>query len=204
MKMKELLEVFASKSATPGGGSASALSGALGAGLVSMVANLTIGKKDYEDVEGEMKDILGKSETLREKLTSLIEEDAQAFDKVMAAFKLPKETDEEKGKRREAIQQATKDAALVPLEVMKCSREALRLAKDVALRGNKNSISDCGVAALELRTAVEGGDLNCLINLSSIKDDDFNARLKKETDEVKRGTEEMVREILGIVSDRMG
>ena len=204
MQLRELLSQFASKSPTPGGGSAAALSGALGAGLISMVANLTIGKKGYEPVEDEMKQVLGRSESLRERLTSLIEEDSGAFDKVMAAFKLPKETEEEKGKRRETIQEATKGAALVPLEVMKCSKEALGLAKVVALKGNVNSISDCGVAALELRAAVKGGNLNCLINLSSIKDDEFKKGFGKEMAEAEGGVEELVGEIQKIVNEKIG
>lgn len=203
MKLNELLDEFASKSATPGGGSASALSGALGAGLVCMVANLTVGKKGYEDVEKEMGEVLEKSEVLRGKLASLIEEDSNAFDEVMAAFKLPKETEEDKAKRRQAVQDATKKAALVPLEVMKCSREALELARAAALRGNKNSVSDCGVAALELWAGVKGAELNCLINLSAIKDDDFNERVGAEMDEVKAGMEEALQEILDIVAKRM-
>ena len=204
MKLHEVLDRFASDSATPGGGSAAALSGALGASLVSMVAGLSIGKKGYEAVEAKMREVLSRSEGLRERLTLLIEEDSEAFDKVMTAFRLPKVTEEEKEKRREAIQEATKHAAAVPLEVMKCSREALELAKTVALKGNKNSASDCGVAALELWTAIRGGDLNCLINLSSIKDNEFNARLMREIDEVKAGVEETVEEILKIVTESRG
>src|SRR5512140_1451810 len=145
--MNAFLDELASSSPAPGGGSVAALAGALGAALTSMVCNLTIGKKKYADVEDDMKKIIVQSEDLRRRFTELIERDTHAFNKVMEAFGLPKETDPQKALRNAAVREATKEATLVPLEVMKHCIDALALAQEVASRGNANSISDAGVGA---------------------------------------------------------
>ena len=167
------LDELASNSPAPGGGSVAALSGSLGSALTSMVCNLTIGKKKYLDVEPEMKTILGQSEKLRRTFTALINQDTEAFNKVMEAYGLPKESADQKALRDAAIQGATKEAALIPLEVMKHVIDAIALAETVAEKGNMNSISDAGVSALMLHAAAEGAALNVLINLNSIHDTDF-------------------------------
>jgi formiminotetrahydrofolate cyclodeaminase len=115
--------------------------------MISMVANLTIGKKKYADVEAEMKNVLAQAEHLREQFTALIDRDTQAFNKVMEAFALPKETDPQRALRSAAVREATKEATLVPLEVMKHCIDALALAQTVAAKGNTNSVSDAGVSA---------------------------------------------------------
>ncbi len=160
---------LASDSPTPGGGSVAALAGALGAALNSMVANLTIGKKKYVDVEEEMKELLSLTESLRVELDGLIAEDASAFDKVMAAMKLPKETDEEKAARRDVLQDSLVDAARVPLAVMEKCVDVIRLAEPIAAKGNKNTVSDAGVAALMGRAGAHAARLNVLINLGGIR-----------------------------------
>ncbi|MFH1690437.1 MAG: cyclodeaminase/cyclohydrolase family protein [Candidatus Eisenbacteria bacterium] len=160
---------LASDSPTPGGGSVAALCGALGASLNSMVANLTIGKKKYADVEEDMKRTLGGTETLRLELAQMIEEDAAAFDKVMVALKMPKETDQQKASRKVALQQALVDAATVPLAVMEMCVGVIRLAGPVAERGNVNAVSDAGVAALVGRAGAHAAGLNVLINLGGIR-----------------------------------
>lgn len=171
--VEQFLDELASNSPAPGGGSVAALAGALGAALTSMVSRLTIGKKKYADVESEIKKILDESERLRQRFTKLIDDDTLAFNKVMEAYGLPKDTDDQKALRSAAIQEATKEAALVPLEVMKHVIDALALAKVVAERGNANSVSDAGVSALMLHAACESAALNVQINLQSINDVDF-------------------------------
>jgi formiminotetrahydrofolate cyclodeaminase len=171
--VSDFIDSVASDSPAPGGGSVSALAGALGAALTAMVCHLTIGKKKYEDVQADMIDMLGQADELRARLTSLIDQDTEAFNGVMRAFGMPRGTDDEKQRRSDAIQEATKQATLVPLEVMKLAEKALVLAKDVAERGNVNSISDAGVAGLILKASCEGAALNVKINLTTMKDATF-------------------------------
>ena len=173
---------LASDSPTPGGGSVAALCGALGAALNSMVANLTIGKKKYVDVEEDMKKALAGAETLRLELTQMIDEDAVAFNKVMVALKMPKETDAEKASRKTALQQALVDAATVPLAVMEMCVGVIRMAKPVAEDGNVNAVSDAGVAALVARAGVHAAGLNVRINLGGIRAEEhqeFAAKAKR-------------------------
>ena len=134
----QFLDELSSNSPAPGGGSVAALAGAAGAALTSMVCNLTIGKKKYAEVQEEMAATLRQSEELRSALTQLIDKDTEAFNKVMAAFGLPKGNEQEQAARSAAIQDATKAATLVPLGVMSLCEQALRLAKTVAVKGNKN------------------------------------------------------------------
>ncbi|MBI5464398.1 MAG: glutamate formimidoyltransferase [Ignavibacteriales bacterium] len=174
------LDETASNSPAPGGGSIAALAGTLGAALTSMVCRLTIGKKKYADVQETMEEVLSKAEALRARLTAIIDADTAAFNNVMAAFGLPKETEEQMVIRSKAIQGATKEATLVPFHLMKLCEEALALTKIVAEKGNPNSISDAGVAALMLHAACEGAKLNVKINLSTISDEQFVARLRSD------------------------
>ena len=171
--VNKFLDELASSSPAPGGGSVAALAGAIGASLTSMVCNLTIGKKKYADVEDDIKKLLEESEVLRKRFSKLVDDDTVAFNKVMEAYGLPKESEGQKALRSAAIQEATKEAALVPLEVMKHVIDALALTKVVATKGNQNSISDIGVSALMLHAASEAAALNVLLNLQSIKDVDF-------------------------------
>ncbi len=157
------LDELASGAATPGGGCAAALSGALAAGLVAMVARNT----------GSLDEIAEKADGLRGELEQLIDADAAAFDEVMAAFRLPKETDEQKAERSAAIQAGYKAAVEPPAAVCKRALSVLELAEQVAKRGNPNAVSDAGVAALLAASALEGAALNVEINLGSIKDEAF-------------------------------
>lgn len=172
--VNDFLNEVAADSPAPGGGSVSALAGSLGAALTSMVCRLTIGKKKYVDVQAEMEDILKKSENLRAQLTSVIDEDTEAFNKVMNAFGFPKETDEQKSVRNEAIQNARKGATLVPLRLMDLCGEGIGLARTVAEKGNKNSLSDAGVSILLLQAAAQGAALNVRINLPGLEDKAFH------------------------------
>ncbi|MBX7152223.1 cyclodeaminase/cyclohydrolase family protein [bacterium] len=169
----DFLNELASSSPAPGGGSVSALAGALGTALVSMVSQLTIGKKKYVAVENEMKEILQASEKLRAEATTLIDRDTEAFNVVMNAFKLPQANDAEKQQRSEAIEAATKQATLVPLDLMKLCAQAIRLSKHVAEKGNTNALSDAGVSMLMIQAGCRGAYYNVKINLSGIKDANF-------------------------------
>ena len=174
----------ASSSPAPGGGSVAASAGVLAAALSAMVCRLTVGKKQYAAVKAELSDIRDRADNLRVELTRLIETDKEAFDGVMAAFKLPRNTDEEVAARDAAIEKATQEAARVPLTVMKKSLDVLKLARIVAEKGNENSISDAGVAGLMGLAAVEGAWYNVRINLTSLTDDDFVTATRQEAEAV--------------------
>jgi formiminotetrahydrofolate cyclodeaminase len=193
------LTEVASNSAAPGGGSVAALSGALGAGLTAMVCRLTIGKKKYVDVQQEMESVLNEAEELRTAFTALIDEDTEAFNGVMAAFSLPKETDQEKLARSVAIQEATKSAARVPLKVMELCERAIPLAMVVATKGNVNSISDSGVAATMIHSACLGAALNVRINLGTIQDEEFLQTTSASVSKILSYVESSSQEILAHV-----
>ncbi len=199
LTVTQFLDDTASNSPAPGGGSVSALAAALGAALTSMVCRLTIGKKKYAEVQSEMESILRRSETIREKATALIDEDTAAFNRVMAAFGLPKETEEEKAKRTAAVQEATKDATRVPLRLMEVTAEAIILVKDVAARGNQNSLSDAGVAALVLSAACDGAALNVRINLGGLTDQVFISSTRDTMDRIAATVSAQTSEILANV-----
>lgn len=197
------LDELASSSPAPGGGSVSALSGALGAALTSMVCNLTLGKKKYIDVEPDMKRILGASEGLRSKFTDLIAKDTQAFNKVMEAFGLPRDSEAQKALRSAAIVEATKEATLVPLEVMKHCIDGLALAFEVSAKGNMNSISDAGVSALMLHAACEGAALNVRINLNGLADSEFVGWKSEELESLLRTSRMMVQKVQEVLAEKM-
>jgi formiminotetrahydrofolate cyclodeaminase len=173
VSLATFLDDLASERPTPGGGGAAAACGAIGAALVSMVANLTIGKKNYEPVSEDLKIVNAKAEALRAELTRAIEEDVAAFNSVMAAYGLPRGTDEEKAKRTEAIQAALKDATRAPLRAVKACFEVIRLAAAAAEKGNLNVISDAGVAVLAAHAGLRSAALNVFVNAKAIKDREF-------------------------------
>jgi len=169
----KFLDELASEQPTPGGGGAAAIMGAVGAALVSMVANLTIGKKNYEAFDAELKEARAKAEALRAELTAAINEDVDAFNAVMGAYGLPRGTDEEKAARAAAIQAALKQATDAPLRAVKACHEVIKLSAIVAEKGNINVISDAGVAALAANAGLRSAALNVYINAKSIKDREF-------------------------------
>jgi formiminotetrahydrofolate cyclodeaminase len=171
--LRRFLDELASSAPTPGGGSAAAVMGAMGAALVSMVCNLTFGKKDCEAVEPQMRKTLAEAETLRERLTAMIAADVQAFDELLAAYKLPRASEEDKTARALAIQQALKQATDVPLACAEACAEVIDLAQRVAPIGSRGVISDAGVASLAAHAALRSAALNVYINVPSIKDVDF-------------------------------
>ncbi len=201
--LQGFLDELASPSPAPGGGSVAALAGALGAALTSMVCNLTIGKKKYAGVEESMKAILKESEELRSRFTVLIEKDTEAFNKVMEAFNLPKENDAQRALRDAAIVAATKEATLVPLEVMKHCIDGLALAQKVAANGNRNSVSDAGVSALMLQAACESAALNVKINLKSLSDTEFVHWKTDEMESILKTSRKMLEETQAVVAATM-
>jgi len=198
-KVSNFLDELASNSPTPGGGSVAALAGALGAALISMVGNLTVGKKKYEDVEEDVKRIISFSEKLRYELSQLIEEDVKAFNNFMATYKMPKETEDEKRVRTEKIQEALIEAARVPLKVAYKCLDILSLSQEVAEKGNINVVSDAGVAVLIAEAALESAILNVKINLRMIKDEKVRTELSSSIKEIllkEKGQKEKVLEIV--------
>jgi formiminotetrahydrofolate cyclodeaminase len=171
--IQTFLDDLASERPTPGGGGAAAVCGAIGAALVSMVAHLTIGKKNYEAVSEDLKTVNANAEALRAELTRAIDEDVVAFNAVMGAYGLPRGTDEEKAKRTAAIQAALKDATLAPLRAVKACFEVISLSAAAAEKGNLNVISDAGVAVLSANAGLRSAALNVFINAKAIKDRDF-------------------------------
>jgi len=198
-KLSNFLDELASNSPTPGGGSVAALAGALGAALISMVGNLTVGKKKYEDVEEDIKKIISSSEKLRYELSQLIEEDVKVFNNFMATYKMPKETEDEKKVRTEKIQEALIMAAKVPLRVAYKCLDILNLSKEVAEKGNANVVSDAGVAVLMAEAALESAILNVKINLRMIKDEKVRTELFSSIKKIvlkEKGQKEKVLEIV--------
>jgi formiminotetrahydrofolate cyclodeaminase len=179
----QFLAELASDSPAPGGGSVAALSGALGAALVAMVCRLTVDKPKYTEVSEALRAVLAEAEELRGKFTDLVQRDTEAFDAVMAAFRLPKGTEDQKRERSAAIQKATRRATEVPLEVHNLTARLLELAQIAAEKGNVNSVSDAGVAADMAMACAHGASLNVLINLGGLKDEAFVVEEREKLDE---------------------
>ena len=197
------LDDLASPKPTPGGGSAAALAGALGAALVSMVANLTVGKEKYRAVEPEMQEIRTKSEALRRRLLACIDEDIAAFDAYSAAAKLPKESEEQKAARSAAIQKALINAVEPPMNTVRACVEVLDLCRPVAEKGNLQAISDAGVGALMAEAGLRAAALNVMINLAWIKDADFVAHTRKELDTLLVGRPELKEQVVELVQNKL-
>ena len=177
---KEFIEVLSSKEPVPGGGGASALVGAIGMALGNMVGSLTVGKKKYADVEEEIKELMAKSEVLIKKLEALVDKDAEAFAPLAAAYSLPKETEEEKAYKAEVMAKALLIAAEAPLEIMVACCEAIDLVEQYAAKGSRLAISDAGVSAICLRSALMGASLNVFINTGSMADKEKAAELENK------------------------
>lgn len=185
LNLQDFILETAGSEPVPGGGSISALNGAIAGALAQMVANLTIGKKRYVEVEEEMRQLASKAEALRTELVADIDRDSDAYRLVFEAFKLPKETDEEKAYRTTQIQERTKLAANIPMAVARRAHELLSLAEVVVAKGNSNAITDGCVAMMCARTAVLGALLNVRINLTSITDEAFVRALAEEADRLE-------------------
>ncbi len=203
-RVTEFLDLLACKDPTPGGGSGAALGGALGAALVSMVCNLTIGKKGYEDVEPTMRDVLARSEALRAELPLLLEQDTQVYSRVMEAYRLPRRTDAEKAARQSAMQAALREATEVPLAIAEHCAQVVDLALPAAEHGNTWAVSDAGVGALLAEACMHAALLNVSINLASIEDAAYLADVERRTAAVVGGREETKARVLDIVHKKIG
>ncbi len=205
--IKEYADLLASKEPAPGGGSTAALVGVMGASLFLMVVNLSRGKKSYEALEEAMKASVEKEFEimlgLKDDLTHLVDEDTIAFNRVMSAMKLPKETEEEKKVRNEKVQEASLYALQVPLKAAEKCFDILKNCKAIALYGNKNAASDSGVGAMLALSGLEGAALNVKINLPGIHNELIKADAQKKIEELIQKGKYLQKEILSIVNDRM-
>ena len=202
--MIEFLDKLASRSPEPGGGSVSALVGALGAALVSMVGNLTLGKEKYADVQEQIEQLLQSSEKLRGELQRLIQEDTEVYADVSAAFKLPRDTDEEKAVRKERIQEVLKKATEVPFEIAERCLDVARLSETSAEIGNVGAVSDAGVAVLLAEAAAQSAALNVKINVNSIEDRDFGEEKWSRITEIFKETAELRERVVELTYEKLG
>jgi glutamate formiminotransferase/formiminotetrahydrofolate cyclodeaminase len=204
LSVRDFIDELSMDSPAPGGGSVSALCGALASGLISMVANLTYGKKGYERFNHRMNEIAGQAQELKDELLRLIDLDTTAFNRVMACYRMTKKSDDEKYARSIAIEEAMKQATLVPLEVIKTTQKTIRLMDFIVKHGNINSISDAGVSALCAETAVKGAAMNVRINLGSVTDEAFRSSIKSEVDDIEKETTRIVRRLVRSVNRKIG
>jgi glutamate formiminotransferase/formiminotetrahydrofolate cyclodeaminase len=186
LSLREFANELSMDSPAPGGGSAAALCGALSASLSSMVANLTVGKRGYEKTWKDLKRVAVRAQRLKDLYLQFVDLDARAFDKLMEAHRLPRASEEQKREREAAVDSAAKEATLVPFDVLSKSLDLLKLAKKVAQKGNRNSLSDAGVASLAARVAAEGAYYNVRINLPNIQDREFLSDIKKRSARLRK------------------
>src|SRR5213592_2803737 len=203
MNLREFCNETLSDSPAPGGGSVAALMGALGASLGGMVANLSAGKRGWDDKLEYFSNSAVKAQQLKDELLSLVDEDTAAFNKVMDAFALPKESAEEKAARSTAIEQATKYAAEVPLKVMETASKSYELLTEMAEKGNPASISDVGVGALATRACIEGAALNVRINIGQLKDEKFKSALLEKVRKTGADSEAQFENIYQVVGSKL-
>ncbi len=201
--VQSFIDGLAGKAATPGGGSVAALMGAQAAALVSMVCNLTLGKPKYAEVEVEMRALLEKSEALREMLTGMIKADVDVFDRLMATYGLPKDSDQEKLARSTAIQAALKEATVVPLLCARACAEAIFLSQIAAEKGYIGVVSDAGVAAMAGYGGLKSAALNVYINAGGVKDRAFADAKLAELEAILNGTEAAAEEVYQIVKAKL-
>ena len=204
MDLRQFCNETLSDSPAPGGGSVAALMGALGASLGGMVSNLSAGKRGWDDKLKYFSDWAVKAQQLKDELLFLVDEDTEAFKKVIDAFVLPKESAEEKAARSAAIESATKDAAEVPLKVMETASKSYQLLSEMAEKGNPNSISDVGVGALATRASVEGAALNVRINLGQLKDEKFKSALVEKVRKISADSDAQFKKINEVVESKLG
>src|SRR6478672_1106630 len=204
MDLRQFCNETLSDSPAPGGGSVAALMGALGVSLGGMVANLSAGKRGWDDQLQYFSDWAVKAQQLKDELLFLVDEDTAAFNKVMAAFGLPKESAEEKAARSAAIQSANKYAAEIPLRVMETASKAYPLLGEMAEKGNPASISDVGVGLLAVRACIEGAAMNVRINLAGLKDQEFSGSLREKMQRIAKESETEFKGLHAIVDGKLG
>jgi glutamate formiminotransferase/formiminotetrahydrofolate cyclodeaminase len=202
--LREFANELSMDSPAPGGGSTAALCGALSSALSAMVSNLTVGKKEYEDVQSTVKELATQGQALKDQLLHAVDMDTIAFNNVMAAMRMKNNTEEQKQARAQAVEETFKEATLVPLGVLEKSVEALKLAKEVVLHGNKNSISDAGVAGLTAQAGAEGAFYNVRINLPDIQDEKFKKDIGDRANSLKEEAVKLGNEIKDLVLKELG
>jgi len=193
----------ASGKPAPGGGSVSACAGALGAALVSMVCNLTIGKEKFADVEERLSDLVARSDALRARLEQLLQDDTTAYNGVIEGYRMPKETAEQQAARGAHIQAALKVAANVPLEIARVALDVCRLAKTAAELGNPAAVTDAAIGAILGEAAAQGAALNVLINLGSIKDEAYVAAARAELDRILAEAVDLRVEVMAVTHTKL-
>ena len=201
--LDEFLNALASKAPTPGGGSAAAVIGAMGAGLISMVCNVTLGKKGMEEAAAEMRAVCDQSEALRVRLTGMIAEDIAAFDALMSAYRLPKATDAEKAARAAAIQKGLAGATNTPLDCARACAEVIKLSRRAAQHGYSGVISDAGVGVLAAQTALRSAALNVEINAPLLEDRAFAAAAKEEVEALQAAGARESEAVFALVRTRL-
>ena len=202
--MRHFLDKLASKSPEPGGGSVAALTGALGAALVSMVGNLTLGKEKYKDVQPQIEQLLKESEKLRHDMQDLIQKDTEAYGALSAVYKMPKATDEEKAARTVKMQEALKIACQVPFEIGLQSLAVAKLAQRAAEIGNVGAVSDAGVAVLLAQACAQSAALNVKINVNSIKDEAYNKDTWSRMQDVLGQVAGLEKTVMALTYQKMG
>jgi len=204
ISVEKFLDDLASAAPTPGGGSAAAIIGAMGAALISMVCNVTLGKKGQESAASEMQAVRDQSEKLRATLTAMVAEDVAAFDALMAAYRLPKGTEEEKGRRLEAIQSSLRGATETPLACARACAEVIALSKRAGEHGFAGVISDAGVGVLAAHTALRSCALNVFINAPSLKDRAFADQAVAEMNQMLETCARLTESVFSHVRGRLG
>ena len=179
---EKFVEVLASKAPTPGGGGASALTGAIGVALGNMVGSLTVGKKKYAEVEDEIKAMMKASDQLQAELLELVQKDAESFEPLAAAYRLPKDTEEQKAEKDRVLEQATKDACIVPFEIMEKCAQGIELCGQFAEKGSVMATSDAGAGAIFCKAALQAASLNIYINTKSLKDREYAEQMNQKSD----------------------
>lgn len=201
--LQTYLDDSASGKPAPGGGSVSACVGALGAALVSMVGNLTVGKEKFAAVEDQVKELIAAASAVRGRLEKLLHDDTVAYNGVIAAYRLPKESEEEKAVRHRAVQDGLVVAADVPLNICREAVEVARLSKVAAQVGNPAAVTDAGIGAILAEAAAQGGALNVAINLGSIEDQSYVDAARAELDTILKETADLRHEVLCITYDKL-
>ncbi len=202
--IRHFLDKLASKSPEPGGGSVAALTGALGAGLVSMVCSLTLGKEKYKDVQQQVEALIKESEQLRSDMQDLIQKDTEAYGALSDVYKMPKATDAEKAARTAKMQEALKKACQVPFEIGLKSLEVAKLARRAADIGNVLAVSDAGVAVLLAQACAQSAALNVKINVNSIKDDSYNKDVWSRMQDVLKEVAALEKAVMETTYKKMG
>lgn len=204
LSCQEFLEKLASNAPTPGGGGGAAMAGALAVALTSMVGNLTVGKEKFAQHEAEVQELLAKAEALRIELLNLVNADAEVFDSFMVCYRLPKNTDEEKQARNQAIQNAAKEAAEVPLKITEACLEIMKLAERIAIIGNPSAITDAAVSSIMARAALRSAVYNVVVNLKLIKDEVYNQAMYAELEAMQNEAEALEKATLIAADEVLG